>query len=166
MDSIQIKELLVSEARNYRNLVLSALECDHECFRISPNDDLDLPFVQSNTPDNFTLGAFDDAKLIGVVTFKRLGENREKLRHKGLLSRLIVSQEYRKKGVGKQLVAEVILRARKIEGIEQINLTVIPTNEQAKKLYEQFGFKTYASEVNAIKWKGQYFREDQMVLHF
>lgn len=137
---------------------------DHECFRISPNDPLDIPFAVNSSSDAFTLGAFLKNELIGVVSFKREGSNREKLRHKGLLTRMIVTHQHRGKGIGKQLIEEVIQRAIKLDGIEQINLTVIPTNEKAKSLYEQFGFQTFASEANAIKWKGRYFTEDQMTL--
>ncbi|WP_436517187.1 GNAT family N-acetyltransferase [Ekhidna sp. To15] len=163
MSEIVIKEIPPNFESQYKKLVLQALIDDHECFRISPDDDLDIPLLTLD--DNcFTLGAFLEAKLIGVVTFKREGTNWEKLRHKGLLSRMIVSPKNRGKGIGKLLIQELIRKARKIEGIEQINLTVIPTNEKAKSLYEQFGFQTFASEQNAIKWKGRYFTEDQMVL--
>lgn len=164
MESIEIKEVTPSKAEDYKKLVKEALENDPQCFRISPDDELDLPFTHSKAADNFTLGAFVAETLVGVVSFKREGANREKLRHKGLLTRLIVSEKYRGYGIGKRLVEEVIHRAKNIPDIEQINLTVIPTNDLAKKLYEQFGFQTYATEVNAIKWKGQYYTEDQMVL--
>ncbi|MEP1032795.1 GNAT family N-acetyltransferase [Ekhidna sp.] len=163
MSEITINEIPPSFESQYKKLVHQALIDDHECFRISPNDDLDIPFLTSEN-DCITLGAFEEDELIGVATFKREGSNREKLRHKGLLSRMIVSTNHRGKGIGKQLISEIIRRAREIEDIEQINLTVIPTNEKAKSLYEQFGFKTFASEPNAIKWKGRYFTEDQMVL--
>lgn len=165
MDHIRIEEISPGYEDAYKVLVNEALINDHECFRISPNDELDVPFTADNSGDDFTLGAFDEGRLIGTVAFKREGLNREKLRHKGVLSRMIVSSQYRGKGIGKQLISEVIERAKKIEGMEQINLTVIPTNEKAKALYEQFGFQTFASEPNAIKWKGTYYTEDQMALH-
>ena len=163
MPDITINEIQFPNQTAYQKLVNKALVEDHECFRISPNDALDIPF-ESTQKGQFTLGAFDGEKLVGVVTFKREGTNREKLRHKGLLSRMIVSPEYRGMGIGKRLISKLIARVRAIDGVEQINLTVIPTNEKAKLLYQQFGFQTFASEPNAIKWKGQYFTEDQMVL--
>jgi RimJ/RimL family protein N-acetyltransferase len=48
--------------------------------------------------------------------------------------------------------------------IEQINLTVVAGNRAAGKLYEKFGFVSLAHEKNALKWKGKYFAEEQMVL--
>jgi len=62
------------------------------------------------------------------------------------------------------LVSEVIQRAKVLSGMEQINLTVIAANEPAKNLYTQIGFTVFSVEKNAIKYKGQYFDEEQMVL--
>lgn len=160
---VEISQITSAYESSYRQLVHEALVNDHECFRISPNDELDMPF-NSNTTDGFTLGAFVEKQLVGAVTFTRLGSNREKLRHKCLLGRMIVDPRYRGQGIGKKLISAFISKVREINGIEQINLTVIPTNEKAKLLYEQFGFETFASEKNAIKWKGKYYQEDQMVL--
>lgn len=102
--------------------------------------------------------------MIGVVSFKREGENRIRLRHKGILFKLYVDTKYRQIGIAKKLIREVINRAKQVKDIEQINLTVIPTNDHAKVIYEKFGFKTYALEEKAIKWEGRYFNEDQMKL--
>ena len=77
---------------------------------------------------------------------------------------MYVSKEFRGKGIAKKLIEELINRVREIEDIEQINLTVIANNANAKTLYEKFGFSTFGSEQNAIKWKDKYFTEDQMVL--
>ncbi|HVF96924.1 MAG TPA: GNAT family N-acetyltransferase, partial [Flavisolibacter sp.] len=65
----------------------------------------------------------------------------------------------------KQLIQDLIKRVRQLADIEQINLTVIANNENAKLLYQKFGFETFGSEKHAIKWKDKYFTEDQMVLH-
>ncbi len=164
MNKIVIKEIPLNFESDYRSLVRKAFINDHECFRISPNDPLDIPFAVNSSSEAFTLGAFLKNELIGVVSFKREGSNREKLRHKGLLTRMIVATAHRGKGVGKQLIAAVIRRAKTLDGIEQINLTVIPSNKKAKSLYEQFGFQTFASEAHAIKWHGKYYTEDQMAL--
>jgi ribosomal protein S18 acetylase RimI-like enzyme len=58
----------------------------------------------------------------------------------------------------------LIEKVKQLSTIEQIKLTVISNNANAKKLYEKFGFKTFSSEEHAIKWKGKYFTEDQMAL--
>ena len=161
---IEIKEVFSSQIDIYKRLILKGLLEDEDCFRISPKDEGMEEFPTSNLSDSFTIGAFHDNELIGVASFKREGEKREKLRHKGILFKIFVASNFRKQGIAGRLIGEVINRVRLIEGIEQINLTVIPTNQHAKKLYEKFGFKTYAHEEKAVKWKGKYFDEDQMKL--
>jgi ribosomal protein S18 acetylase RimI-like enzyme len=77
---------------------------------------------------------------------------------------MYVSKDFRGQGIAKKLIETLIERVRQISDIEQINLTVIANNDNAKNLYEKFGFVTFGSESNAIKWKGKYFTEDQMTL--
>ena len=161
---VTITELTHDHTDVYKKLILKGLTVDADCFRITPEDEATAPFPTTGQMDSFTLGAYINNELVGVASFKRDGEIRRKLRHKGILFKIYVDAEHRQKGIAKQLIEEIISRSKKIENIEQINLTVIPTNKHAKRLYEKFGFKTFASEEKAIKWEGQYFNEDQMKL--
>ena len=77
---------------------------------------------------------------------------------------MYVSPVHRGKGIAKELIAETIKKVEAVGDIEQINLTVVSDNSTAKSLYEKFGFKSFATEKNAIKHKGKYFTEEQMVL--
>jgi len=161
---IEIKEINSKNISAYKQLIRRGLINDEECFRIAPEDEDMEAFPTNDKVDSFTLGAFKDHELVGVASFKRKGTNRLKLKHKGLLFKIFVNGENRQRGIAGRLIQEVINRAVTIEGIEQINLTVIPNNKFAKKLYEKFGFETFASEKRAVKWKGKYFDEDQMKL--
>ncbi len=164
MEHLEITEIKSDKVEAYKEFLAIGLRNDEENFRISPIDDLNSPFPTKNNEDSFTLGAYYNGQLAGIVSFARDGQDREKLRHKGILFRMYVSNEYRGKGIAKKLIEALIARVRKIDTIEQINLTVIATNTGAKTLYEKFGFVTFGTETNAIKWKGKYFTEDQMVL--
>ncbi len=164
MNEIKILEIKSTQNIEYKDFLKVGLINDEENFRITPTDDLNFMFPTKDKEDSFTLGAYIENSLAGVVSFSRDGNDREKLRHKGILFRMYVSKEFRGKGIAKQLIGELINRVVKVTDIEQINLTVISNNENAKKLYEKFGFETFGSEKNAIKWKGKYFTEDQMVL--
>jgi RimJ/RimL family protein N-acetyltransferase len=62
------------------------------------------------------------------------------------------------------LLDEIIRRVQEQTDIEQINLTVVATNESAKRLYEKAGFRSFAREPNAIKDGNAYYDEEQMVL--
>lgn len=161
---IIIKDVTSNYLDIYKKLILKGLKEDEDCFRIAPEDEQYEVFPTKDKADSFTIGAFQSDELIGVASFKRDGENRVKLRHKGILFKIYVNSKHRRKGIAKQLIMEVINRVKLIPNIEQINLTVIPTNQHAKKLYEKFGFETFASEEKAVKWQGKYFDEDQMKL--
>jgi ribosomal protein S18 acetylase RimI-like enzyme len=164
MNKIEIIEIKSDQSEPYKKFINFGLINDEENFRITANDDLNAPFPTKDTYDSFTLGAYVENVLSGIVSFGRDGNDREKLRHKGILFRMYVSKNFRGKGIAKKLIENLIERVKLIPDIEQINLTVISNNENAKKLYEKFGFETFGSEQNAVKWKNKYFTEDQMKL--
>lgn len=164
MNSIEIREILSSEIEQYKKFLTTALQTDEENLLITLRDNLDAPFPTKDRNDNFTLGAYAENVLAGVVSFARDGEDREKLRHKGIMFTMYVSNEFRGQGIAGKLLEELIKRVKTISDIEQINLVVIANNSRAKQLYEKFGFEKYGTERNSIKWKGKYFSEDQMVL--
>ncbi|WP_409300490.1 GNAT family N-acetyltransferase [Peribacillus sp. SCS-155] len=163
-----IRILNESDARLYQELRLSALKINTEAFgstyerevkftletvveRLKPND------------DKFVLGAFGNRNsLVGIVTFMR--ESGLKTAHKGNVYGLFVKPEMRGQGLGKSLLLELIRKAKDCIGLEQINLTVVSHNEPAKNLYKSLGFQIYGVEKNALKFNGEYFDEDLMVL--
>ncbi|MFL0554040.1 N-acetyltransferase family protein [Paenibacillus barengoltzii] len=77
---------------------------------------------------------------------------------------LYVTPEMRGKGIGLALMEELIARAKRMEGLEQLNLTVVSTNDSARRLYASLGFQLYGTERRALKWDGAYFDEDYMAL--
>ncbi len=164
MDTIEIKEIVSTQLEQYKMFLNIALQNDAETLLITPRDNLSAAFPTKDRSDDFTLGAYTNNTLVGVASFVRDGEGREKLRHKGLLSTMYVSKECRGHGIAAQLLEEIIKRVKTIPEIEQINLIVLSDNFGAKRLYEKFGFEKYGTEQNSIKWEGKYFAEDQMVL--
>jgi ribosomal protein S18 acetylase RimI-like enzyme len=116
------------------------------------------------TKEKFVLGAFDQNLLVGTVAFVR--ETGMKTAHKGNVYGMFVAPEMRGKGVGKLLLLELIKKAKHGDGLEQINLSVISGNGTAKKLYQALGFEVYGVERNALKYNGEYFDEELMVLKF
>lgn len=166
MNSIEIKEVLSAEAKQYKMFLAAALQSDKDNLLITHKDNKDASFPTKDRNDSFTLGAYAENILAGIVSFARDGEDREKLRHKGIISTMYVSKEFRGRGIAGQLLEEVIKRVKAIPDIEQINLIVISSNSKAKKLYEKFGFEKFGTELNSIKWEGKYFSEDLMALRF
>jgi ribosomal protein S18 acetylase RimI-like enzyme len=114
--------------------------------------------------DKFIVGAFSYNTVIGMVGFVR--ELTKKLNHKGNIWGTYVAQEFRRQGIGRKLMKETMIRAKKLEGLSQINLGVITFNEPAKRMYESLGFKSYGIEVKSMKYNGKYFDEELMTYHF
>ena len=157
-----------SDAQLYQDLRLSALKINPEAFGATYESEVKFTLetvVERLKPndDKFVLGAFVDRNLLaGIVTFIR--ESSPKTAHKGNIYGMFVNPETRGQGVGKSLMLELIKKVKDCHGLEQINLTVVSNNVRAKNLYKSLGFEVYGVEKNALKFNGQYFDEDLMVL--
>ena len=90
----------------------------------------------------------------------------EKIRHRGLIRSVYVSEQCRGKGFGRALLGELIGLVGLLPGMEQVALAVSSQNGVAKALYESLGFEVYGCEKRAIKVSGKYVDEDLMVLYF
>ena len=164
---MQIRSLGEVEAALYRKIRLNALKNDPDVFGSSYEKEASLPletFKAKLAPakDKFVLGAFQENGLMGIVTFVREGDLKN--RHKGNIFGMYVSPETRGQGVAKALMEQLIDRSKNLDGLEQIKLSVVSTNEAAKQLYMSFGFEVYGVEPNAMKVNSQYLDEDLMVL--
>jgi RimJ/RimL family protein N-acetyltransferase len=161
---MDIRILVPSDADMYHSIRLVALQNNSEAFATSYEEEMKRPADKYHfqSEDSFTLGAFENGELIGVVTLVK--EKLKKLRHKGNIVAMYVSPEKQGFGVGKALLHEVIKKAKDIQDIEQLNLSVVSTNNRAKKLYSSLGFEIYGKEKRAIKVDHTYFDEDHMVL--
>lgn len=162
-----IRVLDEQDAKNYQELRLHALQNNPEAFGSTYEREIHftLDMVAERIKPKkgtFVLGAADESgALIGTVSFVR--ESSLKTAHKGNVYAMYVAHDQRGQGLGKKLLNELIRRVAEIDGVEQINLAVISTNESAKKLYESLGFIVYGVERNALKYNGQYYDEDLMV---
>lgn len=162
---MKLVDLTAEQNFGYQSFMLDGLQQHRDHFRISPADAKTEAFPTRAAPDSFTLGLLTDAdELAGVVSFQREGQTREKLRHKGLLFRMYVAAEQSGRGLGRMLLDETIRRARLLPDLEQINLTVIATNNGARRQYEKLGFRSFSLEKNAVKDGDAYYDEEQMVL--
>jgi RimJ/RimL family protein N-acetyltransferase len=166
---MHIRRLVEADAESYRRLRLRALRESPEAFGSSYEETVQEPLTamarrispNATAPDNFALGAFDPG-LIGMVGFSR--ESRLKTRHKGAVWGMYVVREAQGRGVGRALLQTVIAEAQRIEGLEQIGLYVVSSNQAACHLYRSCGFELYGVERSALKIGEQYHDEDLMVL--
>ena len=167
---MNIRALTEDDAEDFRRLRLRALKEHPDAFGASYEAEsaLSLETVAARmrrtaeSPHAFTLGAYREGELVGMVGFFR--EQREKMRHKGTIWGMYVPSEEQGKGIGRALLTETIARARLVPGLEQMGLAVVTRNERARGLYASLGFRPYGVEPNALVVDGEHLDEEFMVL--
>ncbi|MDU5105211.1 GNAT family N-acetyltransferase [Clostridium sp.] len=169
---MKIRRLTEDNAREFWELRFRALREDGDAFGATYEEEIKKP-IQSLIEifnnnyikpinNNFILGAFNDEnKIIGVIGLYR--ETRIKLRHKATIWGMYIIPEYRRKGIAKKLLTELINIAKTMEELEQLSLAVVSSNTKAIGLYNTLEFITYGKEKNAIKSNNKYYDENYMV---
>lgn len=166
---VEIRQLTQEDAAAYRALRLRALGEAPDAFGSTLEETVAQPLsrtaerlrAQVESGAGFTLGAWA-GDLVGVVTLLR--HDGLRLRHKADLLAMYVAPEARGRGVARALVDELIARARRVEGLEQINLSVVSSNEPARRLYRSLGFVIYGVERRCLKIGERYLDEELMTL--
>lgn len=165
---MQIRPLTSADAAEYRALRLRALREHPEAFRSSYEEEVlkaDEWSARRLAADGHGvfLGAFGaDGVLIGTVGLQL--EPRAKLRHQGQVIGMYVAPEHAHRGVGRALLDAVIARARALEPLEALTLTVTSSNEHALRLYRRAGFVECGREPRALKLDGRYYDKSLMYL--
>jgi ribosomal protein S18 acetylase RimI-like enzyme len=172
-NDIHVRQLGPDDRDAYFTLRLQGLKAHPEAFAMSYDEALqrgpslhDAMLQGTHTDEgDFLLGAFAGAggPLVGVVGLFRA--QRIKERHKASVGGMYVSPEASGRGVGRALLAELFVRAQRLEGLQQIQLVVASTNEAARRLYESFGFRTYGREIGAMCIDGVLYDADYMARH-
>ncbi|MDX8291862.1 GNAT family N-acetyltransferase [Metabacillus indicus] len=163
---MNIRILNGHDSAAYRSIRLEGLKTTPEAFGSSYEEELlypiDLFKARLDAEHTFTFGSFDGDALTGIVTL--VPETKAKLKHKASIFAMYVSPPYRGKGIGRQLMSAAIARAGQLEDTEQLQLSVVSSNQSARHLYASLGFSIYGYEKRALKANGTYFDQEHMVL--
>ena len=112
-----------------------------------------------NSLDEIMLVAKDNGKVVGNASLSRMPR---RMKHRGDFS-VSVLKEYWNKGIGSQLLHEIIQFAKE-NSFEVIDLQVRSDNLSAVHLYEKFGFKKIGTHPAFFKIDGEKISFDYMCL--
>jgi ribosomal protein S18 acetylase RimI-like enzyme len=164
---MHIRTLQAEDARAWWDLRREALQNDPRAFGKTVEEHESTSIHQTaeqlreKPESNFTLGAFDEDRLVGIITFLR--EAPLKRRHKGHVVGVYVSPSHRRRGLGEALMTELIGKVRRDHPtLEILELSVAAHNGDAGRLYRRFGFTSFGIEQGALKVDGEYIDEEHM----
>ncbi|MGJ8594194.1 MAG: GNAT family N-acetyltransferase [Aquaticitalea sp.] len=166
--NITIQKLLPNHSTSYRELRLECLKNYPQYFSTNYADELTKEklyfqsFIEQSDTDNFVIGAFDGQTLIGISGFKR--HEAKKTEHAGIVVQVYVNPEYQGNTIGTDMIKATLDAAFKIEGIEQIEIGVISTNENAEKIYTKMGFEVFGLHKNYLKIDHHYYDHKMMMV--
>ena len=168
MNDVEIRILTADDTEAYWQCRSRALEREPTAFSSSVPDHLKLSRdeirrrLTVDPANNFVFGAFADGRLAGTAGFVR--ETQVKSLHKGHVWGVYLDAELRDKGIGQRMMRALLDRAQRIDGLEQIILSVASTQDAAIALYRSLGFVPWGKEPRALKVDDRYIDEEYMVL--
>ena len=170
MNDITVRPLNENDAHSFQELRLKGLQEHPDAFASTYEREIaySMEFVAerlrrtAESTNNFTLGAFREEELLGLVGFYR--KTGEKEEHRGHIWGMYVRSDEQGKGIGKALLADAIERAESLPGLGQIELCVVTRNRQARGLYASLGFDSCGIDPRALFVDGEYLDEERMVL--
>ena len=165
---VEVRALSEADAGAYREIRLRALHEDPVPFLTTYEEEAArsvddfVSRLRTCDPATQVLGAFRDGLVVGTLGFYRHAHT--KARHRVSLWGMYVAREERRRGIGKALLDGAIARLRSVGDVEQIELTVVQTEEPARGLYLARGFKVQGVMRGAMKDGERYFHEELMIL--
>lgn len=164
---LHIRYLNRSDTAAFAALRLEALQSEPLAFgadaqEFARQDPAQYRGLDPQPPNGFTLGAFANERLVGMVGFVR--NSSPKSQHSGVVWGMYLRPEARSKGWGRLLMQSLLDEARKAQGLEQITLAVSSRQTAAVGLYSALGFEEWGYEVKALKVGKQYTDLIHMVL--
>jgi ribosomal protein S18 acetylase RimI-like enzyme len=164
---IELRLLGNDDLDRYRRLRLEALRGEPTAFGSSYEIEASAKADKyrdrlTGSPENYVLGAWDGAQLVGLGGFVR--ETAPKRAHIGSIWGVYVTPACRGRHVGRRLLASMIERARDLQGLEHVLLSVTSENAAALALYRSLGFVAWGTEPAALKVDGVDYDETHMLL--
>ena len=158
-DATKLLDHIIAVAASTNNLLSEPRDFQKYLDDIS----LEEKYISNNREGpNYCIAVYDNDSIVGVCSLDF--HSHQKDQHRSRVG-IAIRKEYQNKGIGSLLFDELIRLAKETEGIEQIELDVIKTNEMAKHLYTKKGFRKVGDIPHQLKLKdGRYLDGESMVL--
>ncbi|MFP3389436.1 GNAT family N-acetyltransferase [Brevibacillus sp. SIMBA_076] len=104
-----------------------------------------------------------EREIVGVIGFS--SPNRKRLAHTGSIM-MMISKDFRSKGLGKVLLQELLAWAEQHPLIEKVSLGVLSTNHRAIALYKRMGFVEEGRKVKEFKVSENEYIDDVLMYRF
>ncbi len=154
---MNIRQLEPADALAFKTLRVFAMQESPTSFGSSVQDEekrsIERIQFMLSSQSSFTLGVFDQDKLIGLARCEV--STREKTKHKADIFSVYIHPEFRGRGLSRQLFEQLISRAKTIDGLETLLLAVTEHNAPARALYVSLGFVQYGFEPDALRYQNQ-----------
>jgi len=166
---VLVRRLTPEDAGTYQALRLRGLEEHPEAFTSSAEEEAARPLQWAQDrlqpvaarPHDFFLGAFRGPQLLGIVGLQ--GRYRPKERHNATVVGMYVVPEVSGQGVGRALMRVLLEEAGRLDGLEQLDLTVTEGNDAARTLYSRCGFTEWGRLPRAVRIGQQYLAKVHML---
>jgi ribosomal protein S18 acetylase RimI-like enzyme len=159
-----IRRLSKEDLDAYKTLRLHSLMTDPDAFFATHEEVAHwLPYLFENElriiegqPFGY-YGYFVRNKLVGYISLQQ--PYYKKQHHFIELQNLYITPEYRKQGIGTELLKHVLAKASYLPEVESVHLSVVSANADALHLYQSLGFEVTAVRKRVIKAHDAYFDE-------
>jgi GNAT superfamily N-acetyltransferase len=139
MNDILIRRAKESDLRAIEKLLEDLINAMDDTEGIDTGTALENCERLLNDAGSHFLVAAREGTPVGFINFTV----RQTILHQGpsaLIDELVVAEEYRGKGVGRQLVQAAIEKCRRL-GCSEVEVSTEKTNLKARKFYKQYGFE-------------------------
>ena len=148
---LQIKRITLANWQEFKQIRLEAFKCEPTAFGTQLSDAIGYP-------DSYWLNMVGDSNniiFVAVAANQVVGVMRAAIsdpevpKDTAFIGSAYVNKDFRRRGIAKQLMTELIAEITKVAGIWAIRLWVNEKQSNALKFYDNFGFVRVGEDLKA-----------------